>query len=210
MSTYTVVAGDTLWGIAARHLGAGDRWPEIAAASRVHHPDLIHPGQVLTIPTDGAHAAAADTLAAETIGPEGAGLVLRLPGGWFVSSRWGWREFAGYQCHLHTGHDLAGMANGTPIRLGGAARVHLSGHNTGGYGHYVVIKTADGARWLLGHLAQPGPHAGATIEAGQALALVGSTGASTGPHIHLERWPAGGADWKSAVDPAGLYRVETA
>ena len=79
MSTYTVVAGDTLWGIAARHLGAGDRWPEIAAASRVHHPDLIHPGQVLTIPTDGAHAAAADTLAAETIGPEGAGLVLRLP-----------------------------------------------------------------------------------------------------------------------------------
>jgi len=48
--TYTVVSGDTLWAIAERFYGDGNRYPEIAAASGVANPDLIHPGQVLTIP----------------------------------------------------------------------------------------------------------------------------------------------------------------
>jgi nucleoid-associated protein YgaU len=48
--TYTVVSGDTLWAIAERFYGDGNRYPEIAAASGVPNPDLIHPGQVLTIP----------------------------------------------------------------------------------------------------------------------------------------------------------------
>jgi nucleoid-associated protein YgaU len=45
-----VVSGDTLWAIAERFYGDGNRYPEIAAASSVPNPDLIHPGQVLTIP----------------------------------------------------------------------------------------------------------------------------------------------------------------
>jgi nucleoid-associated protein YgaU len=45
-----VVSGDTLWAIAERFYGNGNRYPEIAAASGVPNPDLIHPGQVLTIP----------------------------------------------------------------------------------------------------------------------------------------------------------------
>jgi nucleoid-associated protein YgaU len=48
--TYTVVSGDTLWAIAERFYGDGNRYPEIAQASGVANPDLIHPGQVLTIP----------------------------------------------------------------------------------------------------------------------------------------------------------------
>lgn len=48
--TYTVVSGDTLWAIAERFYGDGNRYREIAAASGVANPDLIHPGQVLTIP----------------------------------------------------------------------------------------------------------------------------------------------------------------
>ncbi len=48
--TYTVQSGDTLWAIAEQFYGDGNRYPEIAAASGIDNPDLINPGQVLTIP----------------------------------------------------------------------------------------------------------------------------------------------------------------
>jgi LysM repeat protein len=48
--TYTVVSGDTLWAISERFYGDGNRYQQIADASGVSNPDLIHPGQVLTIP----------------------------------------------------------------------------------------------------------------------------------------------------------------
>ncbi len=47
---YTVLKGDTLWGIAKRFLGDGARYKEIAALSGVSNPNLIYPGQVLTLP----------------------------------------------------------------------------------------------------------------------------------------------------------------
>ena len=48
--TYTVVSGDTLWAISERFYGDGNKYQRIADASGVSNPDLIHPGQVLTIP----------------------------------------------------------------------------------------------------------------------------------------------------------------
>ncbi|GLP75462.1 lectin [Mycobacterium antarcticum] len=48
--TYTVVSGDTLWAIAERFYGDGNRYHDIASASGIANPDLIHPGQVVTIP----------------------------------------------------------------------------------------------------------------------------------------------------------------
>lgn len=48
--SYTVVSGDTLWAIAERFYGDGSKYQVIADASGVANPDLIHPGQVLTIP----------------------------------------------------------------------------------------------------------------------------------------------------------------
>jgi nucleoid-associated protein YgaU len=48
--TYTVVSGDTLWAISQRFYGDGNKYMRIAEASGVPNPDLIHPGQVLTIP----------------------------------------------------------------------------------------------------------------------------------------------------------------
>ena len=48
--TYTVVSGDTLWAIAERFYGDGNKYQQIADASGISNPDLIHPGQVLTVP----------------------------------------------------------------------------------------------------------------------------------------------------------------
>ena len=55
-TTYTVVAGDTLWAIAQRHYGDGNQWGRIHRANQelIPDPDLIQPGQVLTIPAAGA------------------------------------------------------------------------------------------------------------------------------------------------------------
>ena len=55
--TYTVAPGDTLWAIAKKQLGAGNRWPEIYEKNRAvigDNPDRIKPGQVLTIPESSA------------------------------------------------------------------------------------------------------------------------------------------------------------
>lgn len=48
--TYTVVSGDTLWAISEQFYGDGSNYPRIADASGIQNPDLIHPGQVLTVP----------------------------------------------------------------------------------------------------------------------------------------------------------------
>ena len=48
--TYTVRRGDTLWAISERFYGDGSKYQRIADASGISNPDLIHPGQVLTIP----------------------------------------------------------------------------------------------------------------------------------------------------------------
>ncbi|MGK2865253.1 MAG: LysM peptidoglycan-binding domain-containing protein, partial [Mycobacterium sp.] len=48
--TYTVVSGDTLWAISERFYGDGNQYQRIADASGIANPDLIHPGQVVTIP----------------------------------------------------------------------------------------------------------------------------------------------------------------
>jgi nucleoid-associated protein YgaU len=48
--TYTVVSGDTLWAISERFYGNGSKYQMIADASGISNPDLIHPGQELTIP----------------------------------------------------------------------------------------------------------------------------------------------------------------
>lgn len=59
--TYTVVAGDTLWGIAQRFLGDGNQWPALAAANGVDDPTLLQIGQVLQVPGSRAEAATITT-----------------------------------------------------------------------------------------------------------------------------------------------------
>lgn len=205
--TYTIQPGDSLWAIAAVHLGSGDRWPEIAAANRIHHPDLIRAGDTLEIPAGAEYSAAADTLAAETIGPAAAPLALALAPGWFISSGFGPRSFPGVAPHFHSGVDLAGMAAGSRIEARAPVRVALSAIDPHGYGHYSIVEAAGGGSWLFGHLDRPGAAAGSLIEAGGLIGLIGSSGFSTGPHLHLEYRPRGmGA---AAADPTGHYRIDT-
>ena len=85
----------------------------------------------------------------------------------------------------HTGMDLA-VPTGTPIRAALPGTVTVSKYNAGGYGYYVMIDHGNGLTTLYGHCSQLLARAGQTVQAGDIIALSGSTGRSTGPHLHFE------------------------
>ncbi len=85
----------------------------------------------------------------------------------------------------HTGIDLA-VPTGTPIRAALPGTVTVSKYNAGGYGYYVMIDHGNGLVTLYGHCSRLLVRAGQTVEAGDIIALSGSTGRSTGPHLHFE------------------------
>ena len=94
---------------------------------------------------------------------------------------------------LHVGIDLGAPA-GTPIRAAAAGTVVFAG-TMGGYGNTVDIRHGDGTTTRYAHQSRILIRSGQQVAAGQVIGLVGSTGASTGPHLHLEvRTSAGPID----------------
>ena len=85
----------------------------------------------------------------------------------------------------HTGMDLA-VPTGTSVRAALPGTVTVSTYNRGGYGYYVMIDHGSGLSTLYGHNSQLLARVGQTVEAGDVIALSGSTGRSTGPHLHFE------------------------
>lgn len=84
----------------------------------------------------------------------------------------------------HGGLDI-GAALGTPIQSPAAATVILASGG-GGLGKHVKLDHGNGVRSLYGHLSRIDVAAGQRVEKGQVIGLVGSTGRSTGPHLHYE------------------------
>jgi murein DD-endopeptidase MepM/ murein hydrolase activator NlpD len=87
--------------------------------------------------------------------------------------------------HFHTGIDLAEPEN-SPILAADDGVVILVGSGPYGYGNYVVLAHAGGFATLYGHMNTPTVKVGQTVKQGQLIGLEGSTGASTGPHLHFE------------------------
>jgi murein DD-endopeptidase MepM/ murein hydrolase activator NlpD len=87
--------------------------------------------------------------------------------------------------HFHTGVDLS-AALGTPVWAAADGVVVAVGHGATGYGNYVVIAHGGGIATLYGHLLQTAVSTGQKVVRGQLIGLEGSTGYSTGPHLHFE------------------------
>lgn len=102
-----------------------------------------------------------------------------------LSSEYGMRKdpFSG-RLAFHGGIDLA-ASRGTEITSLRAGEVVFSGWK-GGYGNTVVVRHDDGLESVYGHAAKALVSVGDTVQAGDVIAEVGSTGRSTGPHLHLE------------------------
>jgi murein DD-endopeptidase MepM/ murein hydrolase activator NlpD len=115
-----------------------------------------------------------------------------------ISSRFGIRidPFSG-KMRQHNGIDIAVPEN-TPVRPAAPGKVVFSGFSNG-YGNCVIVDHGDGVTSLYGHNVRNLVKVGDTIAAGTALALSGSTGRATGPHIHFELRKDG-----TPIDPAAL------
>ena len=85
---------------------------------------------------------------------------------------------------MHTGVDI-GAASGTPIRASDDGVVVMAGWN-GGYGNWTLIDHGGGLATGYGHQSSIGVSRGQRVSRGQVIGRVGSTGASTGPHLHWE------------------------
>lgn len=114
-----------------------------------------------------------------------------------ITSTFGTRvhPILGYR-RFHAGIDF-GAASGSPIWAADSGVVIFAGWY-GGYGRAVIINHGDGITTLYGHASQVYVAEGQTVEQGQAIAAVGSTGLSTGPHLHFEVRQNG-----NPVNPAG-------
>lgn len=111
--------------------------------------------------------------------------MLAFPSDAPTSSPFGWRThpILGYR-RFHGGLDFA--ANyGSTIRAADSGSVIFAGWY-GGYGRAVIINHGDGITTLYGHCSELYVTEGQTVQRGSAIAAVGSTGLSTGPHLHFE------------------------
>lgn len=86
---------------------------------------------------------------------------------------------------MHTGIDI-GASHGTDIIASANGVVSSVTYNEGGYGWYIVVYHGNGISTLYAHCSKVIAQVGQQVRQGQVIALVGSTGASTGPHIHFE------------------------
>ena len=91
----------------------------------------------------------------------------------------------------HWGIDIAG-AMGNPIYAADSGVVVYAGWNDWGYGNVIVIDHGNGWQTLYGHLSQLYVTCGSSISSGASIAAMGSTGRSTGPHLHFEIMNASG------------------
>lgn len=98
---------------------------------------------------------------------------------------------------LHQGTDF-GAATGSPIMAAAAGKVTFAGWH-GGHGNYVQVLHRPGLMTAYGHMSRFAVKPGATVAQGQVIGFVGSTGLSTGPHLHYEVWVN-----QKPVDPTNI------
>ncbi|MFF8503067.1 peptidoglycan DD-metalloendopeptidase family protein [Streptomyces anulatus] len=198
------------------------------------NPSLIHPGMKLTLGAKGsapAEKSAAPKAAAPKAAPkkaepapkadtvsaddsEGSGSSAQTGSSEATGSGWSaplananvttqYRASgASWSSGYHTGSDFQ-AASGTPVLAIGPGTV-VSAGNSGSYGNEVVIKHEDGMYSQYAHQSSLNVSVGQTVTGGQQIGLSGSTGNSTGPHLHFE--VRTGPSYGSDVDPIAYLR----
>ena len=110
----------------------------------------------------------------------GIGLIKPVASGYTITSRYGSRNGG-----THTGLDVA-APTGTTITAAAGGTVTYVNHSNVSYGNCVKISHGNGVETLYAHCSAIYVSVGETVSQGQAIAAVGSTGNSSGPHLHLE------------------------
>lgn len=184
---YTVRSGDTLSKIAiAKDVKGG--WQQIYADNKSvigSNPNLIYPKQVLTMPAGTATKASADNTAKVELkaAPAAKEVSWVAPVSSDVST--GYKQSgSSWSSGYHTGIDFRAKS-GTPVKSVHSGTVVKAGWG-GSYGNEIVIKHAPGVYTQYAHLSSINVKVGAKVSTGRMIGLSGSTGNSTGPHLHFE------------------------
>ena len=103
-----------------------------------------------------------------------------------ITSTFGHREnpFGGNTIETHKGLDISGPI-GSPVKAMAKGTVEFAGRR-GGFGNCIMLKHGNGYETLYGHLSKILVHVGQKVDIGQQIGKIGSTGRSTGPHLHYE------------------------
>ena len=148
-----------------------------------------------------AKAAQSGTQTAAPTRTGSGGMIWPLSGYTRVSSPFGYRICPFHGRELHGGVDVP-APGGTPIMAAKSGVVVLSTYGSS-YGNHVAISHADGTRTMYCHMSSRAVSAGQTVGQGQVIGYVGSTGSSTGNHLHFEVWT--GSSSSSRVNPLNYF-----
>lgn len=170
----TVSKGDTLSSLVDRY---GVPMNVIIQVNKITNPDALYLGQTLILP--GA------TVSGRPVSSVSRMSSLRWPVQGRVTSAFGWRtQPVTKKSELHQGIDIA-APSGRAVTSAAAGKVTFSGWISG-YGNLVTVDHGSGIVTKYAHLSKRSVATGTSVSAGQTIGLVGSTGLSTGPHLHFE------------------------
>lgn len=159
---HRVRAGETLAVIAKSH---GVSYQYLACLNDIANPNRIRIGQRIELPRSG---------------PKRQNVHLKWP----ISEGWMSSPFGPRNGGCHHGVDIA-APRGTPVRAAGGGKVVFSGVQ-GGYGRVIIIQHSKRYRTLYAHLKRTYVKKNQRVRRGQRIGKVGSSGRSTGPHLHFE------------------------
>lgn len=148
---------------------------DILEANNLNYDDIIVPGQRIFVPFSVINKYQYVPIQVK----------FRWPVYGLISSHYGWRIHPiTNQESFHAGLDIA-VSEGAPIFAAGSGEVIFAGLN-GGYGYMVEIKHDDGTFTRYAHLSRISVYEGQPVKMGSFIGRVGTTGFSTGPHLHFE------------------------
>jgi murein DD-endopeptidase MepM/ murein hydrolase activator NlpD len=198
------------------HVTLGDTLSDIAAVYQIDvqsivgfvpnglgSPDDVTEGMVLLLPgavPPPAPIPAAVTIAEESSGGGGGGGGAPAISAPASSAGFAWPYYGPITTYFgeprgssyHKGIDIDGFGNwGAPIYAAAEGLVVLATWDDWGLGYHVVIEHNDGSRTVYGHMSEIWVSQGQYVGRGEAVGAIGSTGYSTGPHLHFEIWIGG-------------------
>lgn len=181
--THVVKSGETIEGIVKKHKGDVQ---EVLDFNGLTAGQSLKIGDRIVIPDGEPEVAPAPTAKPSDTKRAAAPSKLKETSGYFMRPISGGVRTVGI--HGYNGIDIAAPV-GTPIYAAAAGTIVISRGNgawNGGYGNYVVISHKNGTQTLYAHMSRTAIASGATVDKGDVIGYVGSTGKSTGPHLHFE------------------------
>ncbi|MCA9835751.1 MAG: peptidoglycan DD-metalloendopeptidase family protein [Trueperaceae bacterium] len=168
----------------------------LAAANNITSFKALSVGSVVYIPDPDV----VEEFVAEAVVPQHSDTNFIWPIHGQITSYYGYRNISVGGNTFHGGVDI-GAALGTPIQASKSGTVSRSGWG-GSYGYVVYVDHPDGSQTRYAHMSSIGVSVGQVVSQGDMLGLVGTTGASTGPHLHFEIRYGG-----NSIDPLTYLQV---